>query len=206
MFLSVRLQRIEVFYHPQFIISRKDSGSRGKFRCVKVKGGNYCWMCVTIEPSGGIVWETVMLPRWARDYFGKSLSFNTVRRCIQKCNLKLYYAKRKAFINFAQERRRVLWARSHLRGTESPKRVLWSDESTFQLVFGKDGRRILRSKDEKTIQTVINEKCKNRPLWWYGGASVPTAGWSAYMWRYHWYGALCWMERYAAIKMLWIRP
>ena len=32
---------------------------------------------------------------WAREHFGKSLSLNTVRRCIKKCNLKLYYAKRK---------------------------------------------------------------------------------------------------------------
>ena len=87
---------------------------------------------------------------WAREYFGKSLSLNTVHRCIKKCNLKLYYAKRKAFINFAQKRRRVLWARSHLRWTERQwKCVLWSDESTFQLVFGKNGRRILRAKDEK---------------------------------------------------------
>ena len=31
---------------------------------------------------------------WAQEYFGKSLSLNTVRRCIKKCNLKLYYAKR----------------------------------------------------------------------------------------------------------------
>ena len=27
----------------------------------------------------------------------------------------------------------------------------------------------------KTIQTVTKKKCKNQPLWWYGGASVPTA-------------------------------
>ena len=39
---------------------------------------------------------------WAREYFGKSLSLNTVHRCIKKCNLKLYYAERKAFINFVQ--------------------------------------------------------------------------------------------------------
>ena len=36
----------------------------------------------------------------AREYFGKSLSLNTVRCCIKKCNLKLYYAKRMAFMNF----------------------------------------------------------------------------------------------------------
>ena len=56
----------------------------------------------TIEPSVGIVWETIMLSWWVWEYFGKSLSLNTVRRCIKKCNLKLYYAKRKAFMNFSR--------------------------------------------------------------------------------------------------------
>ena len=92
------------------------------------------------------------------------LSLNTVHRCIKKYNL-MYYAKRKAFINFAQKCLRVLWARSHLRWTERQwKCVFWSDKSTFQLVFGKNGHRILRAKDEKAIQTVTNEKCKNQPL------------------------------------------
>ena len=31
---------------------------------------------------------------WAREYFGKSLSLNTVRRCINKCNLKLQRGRR----------------------------------------------------------------------------------------------------------------
>ena len=44
----------------------------------------------------------------------------------------MYYAKSKAFINFAQKRRQVLWAWSHLRRTKRQwKRVLWSDESRF---------------------------------------------------------------------------
>ncbi len=42
---------------------------------------------------------------------------------IHKCQLKLYCAKR--------------------------KRVLWSDESVFQVFFGRNGRRVLRTKEEK---------------------------------------------------------
>ena len=96
---------------------------------------------------------------WAWEYFGKLFSLNTVRRCIKKCNLKLYHAKRKEFIHFLQKRRQ-LWSRSHLRWTKRQwKRVLWSDESTFQLVFGKNRNRILRAKDEKdAIQTVSQQK------------------------------------------------
>ena len=55
---------------------------------------------------------------WAWEYFGKLSSLNTVRHLIKKCNLKLYYAKRKAFIHFVLKHRRVLWTRSHLRRTE----------------------------------------------------------------------------------------
>ena len=87
---------------------------------------------------------------WAQEHFRKPLSVNTVLRYIRKCNLKLYYAKQKPFINNTQKRRRLLWARAHLRWTDAKwKSVLWSDESTFQIVFGKCGRRVLRTKEEK---------------------------------------------------------
>ena len=51
----------------------------------------------------------------------------------------------------------------------------WSDESTFPLVFGKNWCRILCAKDKKDHPDCYQQKCKNQPLWWYGGASVPTA-------------------------------
>ena len=87
---------------------------------------------------------------WAQEHFRKPLSVNTVRRYIRKCNLKLYYAKQKPFINNTQKRRRLLWAWANLRWTDAKwKSVLWSDESTFQIVFGKCGRRVLRTKEEK---------------------------------------------------------
>ena len=87
---------------------------------------------------------------WAQEHFRKPLSVNTVRRYICKCRLKIYYAKRKPFINNIQKRRRLLWARAHLRWTDAKwKSVLWSDESTFQIVFGNCGRSVLRAKEEK---------------------------------------------------------
>ena len=85
---------------------------------------------------------------WVREWLGKSLSLKTVCRCIKKCNLKLFYAKMKASINFAQKQRQVLWVRSYLRWTGKQWK-LWSDESTSQLVFGKNGHQILRAKGEK---------------------------------------------------------
>lgn len=87
---------------------------------------------------------------WAQEHFRKTLSVTTVPRYICKCRLKLYYAKPKPFINNIEKRRRLRWARAHLRWTDVKwKSVLWSDESTFHFFFGKCGRRVLRTKEEK---------------------------------------------------------
>ncbi len=87
---------------------------------------------------------------WAQDYFGKPLSSTTIRSYIHKCQLKLYCAKRKPYVNSVQKRHRLLWARRHLGWTITQwKRVLWSDESVFQVFFGRNGRRVLRTKEEK---------------------------------------------------------
>ncbi len=73
-----------------------------------------------------------------------------IRSYIHKCQLKLYCAKRKPYVNSVQKRRRLLWARRHLGWTITQwKRVLWSDESVFQVCFGRNGRRVLRTKEEK---------------------------------------------------------
>ena len=50
---------------------------------------------------------------WAQEHFGKPLSVETVRRYIRKYKLKLYYAKRKPFINNIQKRHRIRWAKTH---------------------------------------------------------------------------------------------
>ena len=84
---------------------------------------------------------------WAWEYFGKSLSLNTVRRCMKKCNLKLYYAKRKAFVNFVQKRHECSWPEVIWNGPKDGGNMLFG-QTTFQFVFGKNGCRI-RAKDEK---------------------------------------------------------
>ena len=88
---------------------------------------------------------------WARECFIKSLPLNTVCCCIKKSNLKLYYAKRKAFINFAQKRHsglEVIW--------DGPKDS--GNLFSGQLVFGKNRHRILRAKDEKVHPDCYQQK------------------------------------------------
>ncbi len=53
--------------------------------------------------------------------------------------------------------------------------LLWSDESVFQVFFGRNGRRVLRTKEERIIQTVTSNKSKSQGLSWYGVVSVPLA-------------------------------
>ncbi len=93
--------------------------------------------------------SVIDITKCAQEYFQKPLSVNTIRRAICRCQLKLYHAKRKPFVNMVQKRRRVLWAKAHLKWTVSKwKSVLWSDESKFDILVGNHGWRVLWAKEE----------------------------------------------------------
>ncbi|KAK3571804.1 hypothetical protein QTP86_020594 [Hemibagrus guttatus] len=94
---------------------------------------------------------TVMeITTWAQKYFQKTLSVSTIHRAIRRCQLKLYRSKKKPYLNMIQKRRRFLWAKAHLKWTVAKwKTVLWSDESKFEVLFGKLGRHVIRTKEDK---------------------------------------------------------
>ncbi len=93
--------------------------------------------------------SAIDITKWAQEYFQKPLSVNTIRRAICRCQLKLYHAKRKPYVNMVQKHRRVLWAKAHLKWTVSNwKSVLWTDESKFDILVVNHGRRVLRAKEE----------------------------------------------------------
>ncbi len=93
--------------------------------------------------------SVIDITKWAQEYFQKPLSVNTIRRAICRCQLKLYHAKRKPYVNMVQKRRRVLWTKAHLKWTVSKwKTVLWSDESKFDIFVGSHGCRVLQAKEE----------------------------------------------------------
>ncbi len=93
--------------------------------------------------------SVIDITKWAQEYFQKPLSVNTIHCAICRCQLKLYRAKRKPYVNMVQKRRRVLWAKAQLKLTVSKwKSVLWSDESKFDICVGNHGRCVLRAKEE----------------------------------------------------------
>ncbi len=57
--------------------------------------------------------SVIDITQWAQEYFQKPLSVNTIHRAICRCQLKLYHAKRKPYVNMVQKRRRVLWVKAH---------------------------------------------------------------------------------------------
>ncbi len=56
--------------------------------------------------------SVIDITKWAQEYFQKPLSVNTIRRANCRCQLKLYHAKRKRYVNMVQKRHRVLWAKA----------------------------------------------------------------------------------------------
>ncbi len=96
----------------------------------------------------------------AEQYFQKTLSVNTIHRAIRRCRLKLYRSKKKPYLNMIQKRRRFLWAKAYLKWTVAKwKTVLWSDESKFEVLFGKLGRHVIWSKEVKD-----NPSCYQRSV------------------------------------------
>ncbi len=81
-------------------------------------------------------------------------------RAIRRCRLKLYRSKKKPYLNMILKRRRFLWAKAHLKRTVAKwKTVLWSDELKFEVLFGKLGRCVIRTKEDKD-----NPSCYQRSV------------------------------------------
>ncbi len=46
--------------------------------------------------------SVIDITKWAQEYLQKPVSVNTIRRAICRCQLKLYHAKRKPYVNMVQ--------------------------------------------------------------------------------------------------------
>ncbi len=131
----------------------KDSEKLDTSLWVRDKAEYLCWMSLDPQTTLHRIthWHVsvIYITKWAQEYFQKPLSINTIRRAICRCQLKLYHAKRKPYVNMVQKPRHVLWDKAHLKWTVSKwKSVLWSDESKFDILVGNHRRRVLRAKEE----------------------------------------------------------
>ncbi|KAK3517105.1 hypothetical protein QTP86_004039 [Hemibagrus guttatus] len=128
---------------------------------------------------------TVMeITTWAQEYFQKTLSVNTIHRAIRRCRLKLYRSKKKPYLNMIQKRRCFLWAKAHLKWTVAKwKTVLWSDKSKFEVLFGKLGRHVIRTKEDKDNPSCYQHSVqKPESLMVWGCMSVCGMG-SLHIWK-----------------------
>ncbi len=112
--------------------------------------------------------SVIDITKWAQEYFQKPLSVNTICLAVCRCQLKLYHAKRKPYVNMVQKRRRVLWAKAHLKWTVSKcKSVLWSDESKFNILIGNHRPCVLRAEERRDYQHSV-QKLASLICIWYG--------------------------------------
>ncbi len=154
MLLNVKLQRLCKSHHLQCITSLIDSEKlsvrkgQGRRPLLDACGLRALRRHCIIHRHDSVIDIT----KWAQEYLQKPLSVNTIRCAICRCQLKLYHAKRKLYVNMVQKCHRVLWAKDHLKWTVSKwKGVLLSDESKFDILVGNHGCRVLRAKEEGDI-------------------------------------------------------
>ena len=118
---------------------------------------------------------------WALEYFKKSSSLNKVTAASRNATWNCIIQRGRNIAEFIWESfwgPKVSWD-----GTERPwKRVLWSDESTFQLVFGKTDVGFYVPKMKIPSRLLPTKNAKNSLCDGMGVHQCPRHGWSAYTW------------------------
>ncbi len=112
--------------------------------------------------------SVIDITKWAQEYFQKPLSVNAIRCAVCRCQLKLYHAKRKPYVNIYQKCRRVLWAKAHLKWTVSKWKMFYGQTSpnlTFLLEITDAVSSGLKRKE--TFHRVISIQFESQHLWWY---------------------------------------
>lgn len=87
---------------------------------------------------------------WTRERFHIEVSTRTIRRYLQRCGYRVYKAKRKPFLSTLNKGNRLRWARMYRGWTfRQWNRVLWTDESIFNVVYGKIRKTVICRKEEQ---------------------------------------------------------
>lgn len=101
----------------------------------------------------------------------KPVSITTVKRRLLSAGLRGCVAAKKPRLTITHKKNRLEWAKAHKNWTEEDwKKVLWTDESKFQ-IFGSNRRVFVRrSKDERALEACTVQSVK------HGGGSVMVWG------------------------------
>jgi Transposase/DDE superfamily endonuclease len=111
------------------------------------------------------------LVTFASESWGLLISVRTARRTLVKAGLFARRPCKKPFISAKNRKVRLQWAKDHLNWTkEDWKKILWSDESKFNL-FGSDGQKYVRRPVLKRY-----DKRYQLPTVKHGGGSVMVWG------------------------------
>ncbi|CAK9824990.1 Transposable element Tc1 transposase [Anthophora retusa] len=99
------------------------------------------------------------------------VSLTTVKRRLRKAGLHGRIAMRKPLLRKQNKAKRLAWARSHKDWVlEDWKKVLWTDESKFEVFGSKRRKFVRRSAGERAIESCISPTVK------HGGGSVMVWG------------------------------
>ncbi|GBL74764.1 hypothetical protein AVEN_243629-1 [Araneus ventricosus] len=95
------------------------------------------------------------LVKWARQSFGKTISEASTRRYIKRCGYSFYKARRKPFLTSLNKRRRVEWAKYHLRWTHLSGKTYFGQMNPY-LRFRMEilAERLLGRRMKQTIHSV----------------------------------------------------
>ena len=144
-----------------------NKAGRGRKRCTSQQQDNYLRVSSLRERR----LTSSDLTRQLNAAHRSNVSKSTVKRRLKEAGLRGCVAVRKPLLRPQNRRKRLQWAKEHASWTvQQWKRVLWTDESKFE-VFGSHRRVYVRRRDtEKFHKDCVQPTVK------HGGASVMVRG------------------------------
>ena len=107
-----------------------------------------------------------------QEFCGKKVSVTTIRRCLRNSGLFGRVARRKPLLSAHHRRNRLSFAKRHLHWTfHDWEKIIFSDESRFQLFYSNGRTYVRRRKGEEFKEHCIIPTVK------HGGGSIMVWGW-----------------------------
>lgn len=92
---------------------------------------------------------------------GKTYSKKTCARVLKRLGYFQYAAKKKPALSEKQMKQRLRWAKQFKEwDSDDWRRVMWSDESRFELQFGSQSSKVIRRKHEAYLPECIKKSTK----------------------------------------------